>query len=419
MSLITRRNALIGAASLLLAPAHAQFGGQPYWAFPNSYIDIDFANLRIWGANFVPAAAGFANGYPGVIANTTSGSTVVYLPDRTGLLIQQAGNITRWTSGMGIWSYTSYSNVCLQNRTLTNAVWAATTMTVTKNTVSADGIVNGAFSITATAANATLIQAITAASAAYVASCDVKRLSGSGTLQMTVDGGTTWTTVPVTGSYAQVSIPAQTLANPSIGFRVVTLGDSFAIDFIHCNSNANGLTALNPARCVSTTVAITVFNEEPEFNTSVSKPNDGFRIVKDIIVRGAPWSGYFENSGNAALGCANVLPDAGNGFFIGGAGGDAGLQGTATTSNTGNFGLGNWNRGALSLNGQGNKICLNGGPVATGTTQPSAPAIGTTHLGIGNSAASTIPLNGATRRVTLWQYEQPSGFLQEITRLPA
>ena len=54
---------------------------------------------------------------------------------------------------------------------------------------------------------------------------------------MTMDNGTTWTAVTVTASWSRVSIPKQTLANPTVGFRIVTSGDAVAIDFVQ-NENS-------------------------------------------------------------------------------------------------------------------------------------------------------------------------------------
>jgi hypothetical protein len=60
----------------------------------------------------------------------------------------------------------------------------------------------------------------------------VKRVTGSGTINMTQDNGTTWTPITITGSYTQVSIPAQTTTNPVIGFQIVTSGDAIAVDYV-------------------------------------------------------------------------------------------------------------------------------------------------------------------------------------------
>jgi phage-related protein len=123
------------------------------------------------------------------------------------------------------------SNIVTFPRDLTNAAWVKTTMTPAKDQVGIDNVANSASSILATGANATVLQSIISASALRVKHAWVKRLIGVGTIQMTQDGGTTWTTVTVTAGWTRVQIPAQTLANPNVGFRIVTSGDKIAVDY--------------------------------------------------------------------------------------------------------------------------------------------------------------------------------------------
>lgn len=133
----------------------------------------------------------------------------------------------------GMWVEETRTNYCWHNRNLANGAWSPTSCTVVRDQTGIDGVANSASSITATGANATCLQAITdATSRQRATSAYVKRITGSGTIQMTTDGGTTWTAITVTGSWTRVSIPLQTLSNPSVGFRVVTSGDAIAVDFV-------------------------------------------------------------------------------------------------------------------------------------------------------------------------------------------
>lgn len=124
------------------------------------------------------------------------------------------------------------TNVVLWNRDLTNAAWAKTNVTAALDQTGIDGVANSASSLTATAAAATALQSITLASSARAQSAFIKRLVGTGAVQMTTDGGTTWTTLTLTSSWARYSIPAQTLANPQVGFQLAASGDKIAIDFV-------------------------------------------------------------------------------------------------------------------------------------------------------------------------------------------
>ena len=96
----------------------------------------------------------------------------------------------------------------------------------------------GVTQLTATANNAIALQASSASSQARTTSMWVKRISGTGQIFITMDaadttdsGGTaTWTPVTVTGSWTQVRIPSQTLANPIFGIKFATSGDAIAVD---------------------------------------------------------------------------------------------------------------------------------------------------------------------------------------------
>jgi hypothetical protein len=124
------------------------------------------------------------------------------------------------------------TNDVLHNRDLTNAVWVKTNVTAVKDQTGIDNVANSASRITASAANGTCLQAVTSANTRHAQTAFVKRLVGSGTIQMTMDNGTTWTNVTVTAGWTRVSIPWQSLVNPTVGFRIVTNGDSIAVDFV-------------------------------------------------------------------------------------------------------------------------------------------------------------------------------------------
>lgn len=171
-----------------------------------------------------------------------TGFTYTYRENAAGLLIPFAANVAPITD-KGLSVFEGRTKVVLWPRDLTNAVWTASNVTVAKDQVGADGVANSASSLTATAGNGTVLQAITLASSARAQSAYVKRLVGSGTINMTMDNGATWTAITVTSSYTKVTIPTQTLANPTVGFRIVTSGDSIAVDFVN---NENGTFATPP-----------------------------------------------------------------------------------------------------------------------------------------------------------------------------
>lgn len=162
------------------------------------------------------------------------------------------------------------TNVALWNRDLTNGVWAATNVTPLKNQVGTDGFANQASSITATANNGTILQTVTLGSSQRTQSVSVKRLVGSGTLEMTTDGGATYTALYVTGAWTRVWLAPQTLANPVFGFRLGTSGDSFAVDLVQ---NQTGAEATLP---IATTGA--AVSADPTYYPAFG---DGFEPITD------------------------------------------------------------------------------------------------------------------------------------------
>lgn len=241
----------------------ADGGGVPDWvqlaggAAP--VLDLDLLNNQAYfdGGETTPAA---------LLTCTRTGATGTYL-DSAGLLTTVAANTLR-TGDMGLTSEPAATNVVLWNRDLTNAAWTKTNATAAKDQTGIDGAANAASSLTATAGNATCLQAITLASSARWQSAFIKRLTGTGTVEMTTDNGTTWTAVTVTASWARVEIPTQTLANPTVGFRIVTSGDAIAIDYVQ--NEASAAQASSPIATTTASVtrpADTIVVTTPSFLT--------------------------------------------------------------------------------------------------------------------------------------------------------
>jgi hypothetical protein len=144
------------------------------------------------------------------------------------------------------------TNLALHSRDLANAVWVKTNVTAAKNALGADAVASGATTLTATAASGTVLQTVTAASGERTFSAYVRRVTGTGTVQMTMDNGTTWTAITLTTSYAAIRIPTVTNTNPVIGFRILTSGDAIAVDFTQLEAGA-----VNTSVIPTTTAAAT------------------------------------------------------------------------------------------------------------------------------------------------------------------
>jgi hypothetical protein len=147
----------------------------------------------------------------------------------------------------------SAQNLALHSRDLTNAVWSGTTVTTAKNAVGADGVASGATTITATAASGTVLQALSHASQSRVFSAYIRRVTGTGAIQLTTNGGTNWTTVTISSLYTQVACAAQTVASGTIGIRLAVSGDVIEVDF---TQGEVGPVATSPIT-TTTTAAVT------------------------------------------------------------------------------------------------------------------------------------------------------------------
>ena len=192
---------------------------------------------------------------------TFTRSTLGWYWNSSGVFTQAAINTPRFDYGGpvpvfgGLLIEETRTNSVIQNRDLTQAAWVAVTMTPAKDQTGVDGVASSASSILATAGNATILQTITLVSAPAFQTAYVRRLTGSGVINMTMDNGATWTPITVTAAWSRVSIPTQTLANPVVGFQIVTNGDKIAVDLVQ---NENGAFATSAIPTTTSAVARSV-----------------------------------------------------------------------------------------------------------------------------------------------------------------
>ena len=200
----------------------------------------------------------------GTSAATFTRATAAWTKLASGLWAQVSTGVARssyigLTTAVG--AYGGYlaegqrTNSCLQARDLTNASWTKTNTTPAKDQVGIDGVTNSASSLVATAGNGTATQAITILSAAKTFSVWLKRITGTGAIQISLDNfstntditalinSTTWTLVQMT----------QTLANPTVGLNIVTNGDKIAVDM----AQLEDASAFASTPIPTTTVAVT------------------------------------------------------------------------------------------------------------------------------------------------------------------
>lgn len=114
-----------------------------------------------------------------------------------------------------------------------------------KDATGVDGAATACTTLTASGANGTFTKAVTAGSADYTFSAWVKRKTGTGRVDITVDGGTTWNEITahlLGGGWVRIGTddlgPGFTGANPTVGFRLVTSGDAIYADYVQLEAGA-------------------------------------------------------------------------------------------------------------------------------------------------------------------------------------
>lgn len=127
----------------------------------------------------------------------------------------------------------SKTNNLLWCRDLTNAAWVKTNATASKTQTGIDAVTNSCSLLTASAANATILQTITAASTPACSGFWVKRSVGTGSVFFTRNGGTDWldiTSLINSSTFTCVKIENTSVTNPQVGFKIATSGDAIIVD---------------------------------------------------------------------------------------------------------------------------------------------------------------------------------------------
>ena len=365
-------------------------------------IDFDFQNGRYYQAG---------QGVDPLVLTTTSRASTAYADNLAGEWSAFLSNVPRITN-KGLLVEETRTNVVLWNRDLTNVAWTASNVTVAKDQTGIDGTATSASSLTATAGNGTVLQAITLASSARFQSAFVKRITGSGVVNMTMDNGATWTAVTVTSVWTRVAIPTQTLANPTVGFRIVTSGDAIAVDFVQ-NEN-NSVFATSPILVTTVAVAraadVVTVTTPPIFGASCTLFGRGTPVApitltaeQDIIsINDGTNNNNFRLLRNATTGA--VLEN----YRVGAAGATASSGSAWATSASGKV-------AAAGASGD-QAVSFNGASVGVNTFAGSLGGVANV-VNIGTSAAGAVPFRGYVERVALWSTTRLSNAdLQRITR---
>lgn len=294
------------------------------------------------------------------------------------------GLIRRSTKGLCTFLYRN--NYAWWNRDLNNAVWVKTNVTAVRNIPGTNGEANAASQVTATAAGGTILQTITEASKPFFTTAFVRRITGSGTVEMTMDN-VTWTPLTFTGSWSRVQIPGQTLANPIVGFRFATSGDAIGVDLVQVEDNTY------PSEPYATTGGITYGNTD-RVSDEVS------RATGMAVLMQGDYDFYWEGNTYRTFDAGIFVSDGGPICSVGAAGEVALGSGAGATvvSGTGQWksGIANINKVAGYLKGTELCIAVNGSdPVCIYNAGP-APSL--THFDLGTNGNGARSIEGYCRR---------------------
>ena len=177
----------------------------------------------------------------------------------------------------------------LHNQDLGNPVWTKVDISAAKTATGLDGVANSASTVTAIEDNGTVLQTVTITSREMTVSVYVKRVTGSGDIDITDNNGTNWTTL--TGLSSSVWTRhdiTRTQANPVFGFRIVTNTDTIEVDFVGLEEGAY---PTSPVEVGASTVTRT---EDQISTTDLSwfDPLRGTFVVEAIAAPGLDSGGF-------------------------------------------------------------------------------------------------------------------------------
>lgn len=333
-------------------------------------------------------------------------SNACFIPKADGSLQSTAAAGMR-RSTKGTISFANVGTLGLWNRDLTQAAtWIGPNVTRAKNQIGKDGAANAATLLTATADNATILQATTSASNNRQLRPFIKRVTGTGPVFLTLDGDLTRTDITsllVNGTYVQCPTSQAALVDPNFGIKFGTNGDQVAVDFCNVTGQIAGLN-IDPMHYPTIVGSAfgSIFHETPWAINTDKGPTGVAPNVLSQFIKGAYavfWQGY------------NYVPDAGGLWVSDGvtncqlaAGSNVKFAASVNLATTG----GEWKTGeqvnkvVAQLDASGNMaLCVNGGTVYTRTGGILSPAA--THFVLSNNGAATLPLNGWTEKFAIDQ----------------
>ena len=195
------------------------------------------------------------------IAQPTTTTPLRPTPTVSGLLIEEAR-----------------TNRILWCRDATQTNWVNTDIAAAKDQVGIDGVANAASSLTATAGGGTCIQSVTLVSGARTCSVYLKRITGTGIVQVTLDGQT-WSTVDLSDTEWRRIALSGTLTNPVLGIKLATSGDAVAMDYGQVEDGLFATTPILTTTATATRAAEVATLTAPNLFLKGGSPTEGTLIA--------------------------------------------------------------------------------------------------------------------------------------------
>ena len=290
-------------------------------------------------------------------------------------------------------------------RDMTNAAWTAgATMTVAKDGVGIDGVTNSCSRLTGGAVSATntIFQTLVAAASSRTYSVWIKRVTGTGVINLTEDAlgtATDVTSLINSTTFTRVSVTASVL-NASFGIQVVTDGDVILADF---NQFEAGARATSPMATAGAARNADVLTYPFAGNASATAGTIYAELSSFWSIAGAESNAINTGASNNAL-------------FNGAAEGDTRIftyDGTNQIFEDGTSYATGVRKAAVSYGGAGLILALNGGgSPATGSFDG---AFSSTAIAVGCLTGGTAQWFGTLKEVRIWQRQLPNAVLQAIT----
>ena len=291
-------------------------------------------------------------------------------------------------------------------RDMTEPAWSPVNMSSAFGSVGIDGTA-GATQLTSAGGNSTILQTLTAAASTRTYSCWIKRVTGTGEIDITQDGGATWTDVTSqinASTYTRVSLSASVL-NASFGIRIVTSGDQIAVDFNQFEAGAFATSPMASAGAARNADVLT-YSTTGWLNASVGTTFVQFANGPDVAAQHVP---MILHDGTLNNQVSNVFTNTSNtfsSFFRTAAVTQANLvMAGSPTANTSYKIATAWAANDFAASRDGGTVATdNSGTVAT-----------VTKLEVGNAPTAVFSVAGTVRRVAYFPQRLLNATLQTLT----